>query len=113
MEISSYSLSIELLLEAFAIVGVFFTLTKHYPNHRRPGTALLMALALLGTAASIMTRYLAISAGWHGIWESAVLVERYFGILIVFILVGEHALLFPQRERDTNFPDRETGRRPS
>ncbi len=107
VEISSYSLSIELLLEAFAIVGVFFTLTKHYPNHRRPGTALLMALALLGTAASIMTRYLAISAGWHGIWESAVLVERYFGILMVFILVGERALLPSVR----GIPISQTGRR--
>ncbi len=81
-------------LEAFAIVGEF-TLTKHYPNHRRQGTALLMALAL-GTAATIMTALPQFRLGGME-FGSLPSVEHYLGIWMVLILVGERCLL-PARE---------------
>jgi hypothetical protein len=90
-----YSLStpIMLLLEAFAIVGVFWTVAEHYPRFRRPGSALVTALALIGGVAAWVTRSVAVPAYWSGLWQAAILIERYALLVMAVVLLGTRLLL--------------------
>jgi hypothetical protein len=89
----SYSTPIGLLLETFAIVGVFWTVAEHYPSFRGPGSALLGALALIGGVAGWLTRFAAVPAGWSGIWEAAILIQRHVTLLMSIVLIGTRLLL--------------------
>jgi hypothetical protein len=91
--IYSYSTPIMLLLEAFAIVGVFWTVVERYPRIRRPGSALLTALALIGGVAAWLTRSVAVPAGWSGMWQAAILIERYMMLAMIVVLMGTRVLL--------------------
>jgi hypothetical protein len=91
--IYAYSTPITLILEAFAIVGVFLTMAEHYPQFGRPGAALLTALALLGGLSAWLTRFVAVPAGWSGMWQAAILIERHGLLTMSVVLVGAGLLL--------------------
>jgi hypothetical protein len=82
-----------LLMEAFAIVGVFWVVTEKYPNFGRPGVALLSGLAVLGAVACWMTRFLAVPPHWSAFWQIAVLIERYVTLVMTVVLLGSRVLL--------------------
>jgi len=82
-----------LLMEAFAIVGVFWVVTEKYPNFGRPGTVLLSGLAVIGALACWMTRFLAVPPHWSAFWQVAVLTQRYVTLVMIVVLAGSRVLL--------------------
>lgn len=91
--IYSYTSVTMLLMEAFAIVGVFWVVTEKYPNFGRPGTVLLSGLAVIGAAACWMTRFLAVPPHWSAVWQMAILTQRYVTLVMIVVLAGSRLLL--------------------
>jgi hypothetical protein len=91
--IYSYTSVMMLLMETFAIVGVFWTVTEKYPNFGRPGTVLLSGLALIGVLACWMTRFLAVPPHWSVFWQIAMLTQRYVTLVMIVMLAGSRILL--------------------
>jgi hypothetical protein len=91
--IYSYTSVIMLLMEAFAIVGVFWVVTEKYPNFGRPGTVFLSGLAVIGALACWMTRFLAVPPHWSTFWQVAVLTQRYVTLVMIVVLAGSRLLL--------------------
>jgi hypothetical protein len=89
----SYTGVTMLLMEAFAIVGVFWVVTEKYPNFGRPGTVLLSGLAVLGALACWVTRFAAVPAHWEALWQLAVLIQRYATLVMIVVLAGTRLLL--------------------
>jgi hypothetical protein len=82
-----------LLIEAFAIVGVFWVVTEKYPNFGRPGTVLLSGLAIIGALACWMTRVVAVPIHWSAFWQIAMLTQRYVTLVMIVVLAGSRLLL--------------------
>ena len=91
--IYSYTSVTMLLMEAFAIVGVFWVVTEKYPNFGRPGTVLLSGLAVLGAVACWMTRFFAVPIHWSAVWQVAMLTQRYVTLVMIVVLAGSRVLL--------------------
>lgn len=91
--IYSYTSVMMLLMETFAIVGVFWVVTEKYPNFGRPGTMLLSGLAIIGVLACWMTRFLAVPPHWSGFWQIAMLTQRYVALVMIVMLTGSRILL--------------------
>jgi hypothetical protein len=89
----AYSTPITLLAQTFAVVGIFWTVAEYYPAFRKPGTALLTALALIGALASWLTRFVAVPAGWSGAWQAATLIQRHLTLVMSIVLLGTGLLL--------------------
>ena len=83
----------ELLIESFAVVGVFYALTEFYPKFAKPGTVILISLAILGTAAAWCTHYFARPTVWSPIWNAAVVLERSTWIAMIVVLAGAWVIL--------------------
>ena len=107
----SQTVAVEVLVQAFAVVGVFFAVAEHYPRFRIPGSVLLAALALAGTAATLLTHSFAVPArqGWEPVWAAAVLSERYAWTVMVVMLAGSRLLIPKVR----GIPVRRSARRAS
>jgi hypothetical protein len=107
----SQTVALEVLVQAFAVVGVFFTVAEHYPKFRIPGAVLLSALALMGTGATLLTHSFAVPAqqGWGTLWPAAILSERYAWTVMVVMLAGSRLLLPKVR----GIPIRSSARRAS
>lgn len=91
--IYSYTSVPLLLMETFAIVGVFWVVTEKYPNFGKPGTILLSGLAIAGALACWMTRFAAVPLHWSGFWQVAVLTQRYVTLVMIVLLAGTRLLL--------------------
>lgn len=91
--IYSYSSVTMLLMEAFAVVGVFWAVTEKYPNFGKPGTVLLSGLAIIGALACWMTRFLAVPPQWSTLWQIAMLIQRYVSLVMIVMLAGSRILL--------------------
>jgi hypothetical protein len=100
---------LQLLVEAFAVVGVFFAVAEYYPKFRGPGTALLTALAIMGATGTWWTREFARPAQWTIVWSAAVLSERYAWTVMVVMLLGSQLML----PRVKGIPIRPAARRAS
>lgn len=96
-----------LLMESFAVVGVFWTVTEKYPNFGKPGTILLSVLAIAGALACWITRFAAVPVHWSAVWQMAVLTQRYVTLVMIVVLAGTR-LLMPLVPR---IPIRPTARR--
>ena len=84
---------LQLLVEAFAVVGIFFAVAEHYPKFRGPGTALLTALAMMGAMGTWWTREFGRPAQWTVVWNAAILSERYVWTVMVVVLLGSRLML--------------------
>ena len=64
-----------ILFEGFAITGVFWILTEHYPRYRTAGSVLLAILSIAATAILLGLEVTSSRhSGWQGLWHS-----RYLG----------------------------------
>lgn len=88
-QVYSFSVPIILLAESLAILGAFRAVTEKYPKFRTPGSIFLGVLALLGGSAAYLTRFVAVSPGWDGVWQSAALFQRSVltGMIVTLIMV--------------------------
>lgn len=82
-----------LLMEAFAIVGVFWVVTEKYPNFGKPGAILLSGLGIIGALACWITRLAAVPAHWSAPWQLAMLTQRYATLVMIVALAGTRVLL--------------------
>lgn len=103
----AYTTPLMLLLEGFAVVGVFWAVTEKYPSFRSFGTVLLLGSAAIGAVAAWSTRFLAVPAGWEGLWKAALLVQRY-GTAVMAMVLASTRLLLP---RVRNIPIRPSATR--
>jgi hypothetical protein len=91
--IYSYSTPVVLLVEAFALVGIFWTVAEFYPAFRLPGMALITGLAVAGFFASWFTRLVAVPPGWSGTWKAMALVQRHVTLAMSLVLIGTRIVL--------------------
>jgi|HubBroStandDraft_1064217.scaffolds.fasta_scaffold73263_2 hypothetical protein len=82
------------LLDGSAVIGVFWVALEGFPQLRKPGVALLSAVALLAGLAAYWTRAVAIPAsGWSLAWQAAILLQRHTGLVLIAILTATRFLI--------------------
>jgi hypothetical protein len=82
------------LLDGGAIVGVFWVALEGFPQLRKPGAALLSAVALLAGLAAYWTRSVAMPASdWSLAWQAAILLQRHAGLVLIAILTATRFLI--------------------
>jgi hypothetical protein len=84
---------VSVLMEGFAVTGVFWVVAEFYPRFRIPGTILLAGLAIIGTAICWVAGYIAEPPGWYSSWRIAILGQRAISAVMLFVLVGTRLLL--------------------
>jgi hypothetical protein len=84
---------VSVLVEGFAVTGVFWVVAEFYPRFRIPGTILLGGLAVIGTAICWAAGYIAEPPGWYTSWRLAILGQRVISAVMLFVLVGTRLLL--------------------
>lgn len=83
-----------ILFDAGAVIGVFWVALEGFPQLRKPGVALLSAVALVAGLAAYWTRAVAIPAsGWSLAWQAAVLFQRHAGLVLIAILTATRFLI--------------------
>lgn len=91
-----YSITSPLLLlfDGGAVVGVFWVALEGFPQLRKPGAALLSAVALLAGLAAYWTRTAATPAsGWSLAWQVAILLQRNTGLVLIATLTATRFLM--------------------
>jgi hypothetical protein len=89
----TYTIPLTLLLEAFAVAGVFWAVAEQYPRFRRPGSVILGCLAGIGASAAWLTHFVAVPPGWSAPWQAAQLLERNCVLIMTVVLAGTRFLL--------------------
>jgi hypothetical protein len=92
-QVQAYTTPLTLLLEAFAVAGVFWALAEQCPRFRRPGSAILACLAGIGASAAWLTHFVAVPAGWSAPWQIAHLLERNSILVMTVVLAGTRFFL--------------------
>src|SRR5437660_559740 len=91
--VQTYTMPLMLLLEAFAVAGVFWAVAEQYPRFRRPGSVILGCLAGIGVCAAWLTHFVAVPAGWSAPWQVAQLLVRNCVLVMTVVLAGTRFLL--------------------
>ena len=82
------------LLDGGAVIGIFWVALEGFPQLRKPGVALLSAVALVAGLAAYWTRSVAIPAsGWSLTWQVAILLQRHAGLVLIAILTATRFLI--------------------
>jgi hypothetical protein len=91
--VQTYTMPLMLLLEAFAVAGVFWAVAEQYPRFRRPGSVILGCLAGIGVCAAWLTHFVAVPAAWSAPWQVAQLLVRNCVLAMTVVLAGTRFLL--------------------
>jgi hypothetical protein len=92
-QVQAYSTPLMLLLEAFAVAGVFWAVAEQYPRFRRPGSVILGCLAGIGACAAWLTHFVAVPNGWSAPWQVAQLLDRNCVLVMTVVLAGTRFFL--------------------
>lgn len=92
-QVYSYTTPLGLLLEAFAVVGVFWTVAEQAPRFRWPGSVILGCLAGIGTSAAWLTHFIAVPPDWAAPWQVARVLERNCVLIMTIVLAGTRFFL--------------------
>jgi len=82
-----------MLLEAFAVVGVFWAIAEQYPRFQKPGAVILTCLAAIGACVAWLTQVVAVPADWSAPWQALQLFERHCVLGMTVVLAGSRFLL--------------------
>ncbi len=82
-----------ILLEAFAVLHIFWALTDNYPRWHFAGSVFLSGLILLGAGGAWLLQSVGVPVGWSGTWQAAYLFQRHWMVGCAITLLGMRALL--------------------
>jgi hypothetical protein len=80
----SIGVPLTLILEYLCGIEIFDHLTSHMSRFSRIGRRVLLVFALVGVFTSMSTRGIGVPNMWGGMWEAAVLLNRY-ALLSLFV----------------------------
>jgi hypothetical protein len=103
----AYSTPLMLLLEGFAVVGVFWAVAEQYPRFRKTGSVILVCLTGIGASAAWLTYFVGVPSGWSAPWQIASLLQRN-GVLVTTVVLAGTRFLLP---RIPGIPIRPSARR--
>jgi hypothetical protein len=89
----TYTVPLMLLLQGFAVAGVFWAVAEQYPRFRRPGSVILACLAGIGACAAWLTHFVAVPPDWSAPWQMASLLERHTMLVMTIVLAGTRFFL--------------------
>src|SRR5205085_8729784 len=93
MRVQAYTTPLVLLLEAFAVAGVFWAVAEQYPRFRRPGSIILGCLAGIGASAAWLIHVVGVPHSWSAPWQAAQLLERNCVLAMTVVLAGTRFFL--------------------
>lgn len=87
--IASHTAPVMIVLEALAVLQIFWALTDNYPRWHFAGTVFLSGLVLCGAFGAWLLRSVGTPAEWSGTWQAAYLLQRHWmvGCAIVMMLM--------------------------